>query len=441
MRLKHSQRDQATFFRLTGEVRLAPAEQLFILRDADAKILVLQEAFAAVLQPLLAVLPKVAIIGLGHTPAAGASFDNLLQSGAGPLPAAQSTTDNPLLIGYTSGTTGRPKGAVLQQQALIANAAMSHHAHDMTSADHVLTVLPLFHVGGLNIQTTPALQIGATVTLQDRFTPAATLNAIAHDRPTLLVMVPATMQAMIEHPSWLSTPLDSLRAVAAGSTIVPQSLIDPFTARGVPVLQIYGATETAPIAIYTRTSGDWRRAGSTGLPGLLCDARVVDDHRREVPHGLAGEVEVKGANVLSEYWRNPVATAEALVDGWFRTGDIATRDADGYFTIHDRKQNLIISGGENIYPAEVERVLLSHPAIAEAAVIAAPDARWQEVPVGCIVVRTGSQVSAEEIEAFCLVELARFKVPRRYVFLDTLPRNVMGKVQHFLLQKRHGGAG
>ena len=344
-------------------------------------------------------------------------------------------TQTPLLIVYTSGTTGRPKGAVLRQEALIANATMSQHCHDMTSADHVLTVLPMFHVGGLNIQTTPALQAGATVTIHERFQPGDTLAAIEHDQPTLLLMVPSTMQALLEHPAWSATRLSSLRAISTGSTQVPQGLIDPFVARGVPVLQVYGATETSPVAIYTRLSGDWRRPGSTGLPGLLCDARVVDEHGREAAHGVAGEVEVKGPNVLAEYWGSPAATAEALVDGWFRTGDIATRDADGYFTIHDRKKNMIISGGENIYPAEVERVLLSHPAIAEAAVIGRPDPRWQEVPVGCIVLRAGAQASAAEIETYCLTELARFKVPRSYVFLDTLPRNVMGKVQHFALKE------
>jgi fatty-acyl-CoA synthase len=418
--------------------RLAPAEQAFIMRDAGVKALVLQEAFAGVLAPLAREHPGTHLVGLDHVPAGGMTFDALLRGARGDGRSAGVATRDPLLIVYTSGTTGRPKGAVLTQEALIANAAMSQHCHDMTSADHVLTVLPMFHVGGLNIQTTPALQAGATVTIHERFAAGETLHAIAHDRPTLLLMVPSTMQAMIEHPLWSATRFSSLRAVSTGSTQVPQGLIDPFVARGLPVLQVYGATETAPVAIYTRLAGDWRRPGSTGLPGLMCDARVIDDAGREVPHGTAGEVEVKGPNVLVEYWGNPAATAEALVDGWFRTGDIGTRDADGYFTIHDRKKNMIISGGENIYPAEVERVLLSHPLIAEAAVIGQTDPRWQEVPVGCIVLRPGAQLSSMAIEAYCLAELARYKVPRQYVFLDALPRNVMGKVQHFALRERVG---
>ena len=175
----------------------------------------------------------------------------------------------------------------------------------------MLTVLPLFHVGGLNIQTTPALQIGATVTLHPRFAPDATLNALAQDTPTLTVLVPATMQAVIEHPHWAATDITCLRALTTGSTQVPQGLVDAFTARGVPVLQVYGSTETCPVAVYTRAGGD-QRAGSTGLPGLVCEARVVDDAGNEVAPGIAGEVVVRGPNVFFEYWGNAAATAETL---------------------------------------------------------------------------------------------------------------------------------
>jgi fatty-acyl-CoA synthase len=299
----------------------------------------------------------------------------------------------------------------------------------------VLTVLPLFHVGGLNIQTTPALQLGATVTLHARFTPEATLTAIERDQPTLTVLVPATIQALIEHPRWDETKLDSLRAVSTGSTQVPQRLVDAFARRGTPVLQVYGSTETSPVAVYTRLSGDWRRPGSTGLPGLMCEAKVVGEDGREAAPGEAGEVVVRGPNVLCEYWNNPKATTETLRDGWYYSGDIGLRDAEGHFFIHDRKKNLIISGGENIYPAEVERVLGQHPAVADAAVIGRADEKWQEVPVAYVVPRPGVAPDPAEIEGFCLAQLARYKVPREYVFLDGLPRNAMGKVQHFRLKE------
>ena len=411
--------------------RLAVPEQVFILSDASVKALVVEKGFEAVIAPLRQALPDVRIVGLDFAP----SFDDLLASGSGDGRNPHVDLSSPLLIVYTSGTTGRPKGAVLRQEALVWNAVMSQHMHDMTARDHVLTVLPLFHVGGLNIQTTPALQIGATVTLHPRFAPDAALNALTQDTPTLTVLVPATMQAVIEHPYWAATDIASLRALTTGSTQVPQGLVDAFAARGVPVLQVYGSTETSPVAVYTRAGGD-QRAGSTGLPGLVCEARVVDDAGDEVAPAIAGEVVVRGPNVFFEYWGNAAATAETLRDGWYHSGDIGTRDADGHFFIHDRKKNMIISGGENIYPAEVERVLIAHAAVAEAAVIGRADAKWQEAPVAYVVRRAGASCDARALEAHLLKELARFKVPRDYVFVDSLPRNAMGKVQHFVLRER-----
>ena len=417
--------------------RLALPEQLFILADASVKVLLLQDAFAALVPPLRKKHPDVRILRLADD-AEGDTFDGLLAQGHGDERNPHVNMSSPLLLVYTSGTTGRPKGAVLRQEALLWNAVMSQHMHDLTASDHVLTVLPLFHVGGLNIQTTPALQFGASVTLHARFDPGAALAAIEAERPTLLVLVPATIQALIEHPGFPTTDLSSVRAVSTGSTQVPQALIDALTARSLPVLQVYGSTETSPIAIYTRLGGDLSRAGSTGLPGLCCEARIVDESGAEAPNGTAGEVAVRGPNVFFEYWGNQTATGEALREGWYLSGDIGRRDADGYFTIVDRKKNLIISGGENIYPAEIERVLLDHPGVAEAAVIGRPDSRWQEVPVAYVVRHARARVSGEEIAAHVAGELARFKVPREVIFVDSLPRNALGKVQHFLLRQMTG---
>jgi fatty-acyl-CoA synthase len=416
--------------------RLALDEQIFILSDASVKALMVEQALAAVIAPLGETLPAARVIGLDFSPPGGASFDALLEAASGEGGHAHGDFSSPLLMVYTSGTTGRPKGAVLQQEALLWNAVMSQHMHGLTADDHVLTVLPMFHVGGLNIQTTPALQLGATVTLHQRFTPDETLETIARDRPTLTVLVPSTIQALIEHPQWRSTDVSSLRAVTTGSTQVPQPLIEAVQARGVPVLQVYGSTETCPIAVYTRLGGDLTRKGSTGLPGLMCEARIVDDSGREVPAGTAGEVLVRGPNVFCEYWGNRTATHETLRDGWYHSGDIGTRDRDGYFFIHDRKNNLIISGGENIYPAEVERVLTDHPSVAEAAVIGRPDARWQEVPVAFVVCRAGASPDGAVLKQYVAQHLAHFKIPRDVIFVDALPRNALGKVQHFRLREQ-----
>jgi fatty-acyl-CoA synthase len=421
--------------------RLAAAEQLFILSDAAVKALLLEQAFAEILPALEAALPETRVAGLDFTPSSpGCAFDALLMQATGDARNPHVDLSCPLLIVYTSGTTGRPKGAVLRQEALLWNGVMSQHMHRLTSDDHVLTVLPFFHVGGLNIQTTPALHHGATVTILSRFTPDAALTIIARDRPTLTVLVPATIQAVTDHPDWAAADLSSLKAISTGSQIVPPHLIERLVSRGVPVLQVYGSTETCPIAVYTRLGGDLSRTGSTGLPGLCCEAVVLDDAGAELPPDTPGEIAVRGPNVFFEYWGNEAATREVLRDGWFRTGDIGRRDADGYFFVHDRKKNMIISGGENIYPAEVERVLLEHPDVADCGVIGWPDPRWDEVPVAYVIPRAGCRADAEALKAHLLTQLARFKVPREFVFVEDLPRTALGKVQHFKLKEIAGGS-
>ncbi|MCP3405501.1 class I adenylate-forming enzyme family protein [Bradyrhizobium sp. CCGB01] len=416
--------------------RLAFTEQLFILSDVGAKVLVVELAFGAVLPILEETLPQVAIVGLDFAAPGASAWDDLLdqiQRDRCHDPCAN--LGDPLLIVYTSGTTGRPKGAVLRQEALFWNGVMSQHMHALTSDDHVLAVLPLFHVGGLNIQTTPALHLGATVTIHSRFTTDATFAALKHDRPTLTVLVPAIIQALTGDHRWSTADLSSLKAISVGSTTVPQPLIDRLVTSGVTVLQVYGSTETSPIAIYTRLGGDLSREGSTGLPGLCCEAIVMDEAGNEVPAGTPGEIAVRGPNVLHEYWGDRPATREVMHDGWYRTGDIASRDADGYFWVHDRKKNLIISGGENIYPAEVERVLLEHPDVAQCAVIGRPDPQWDEVPVAYVIKRSGAQISAEALLTHVQSHLARFKVPREVIFTQELPRTALGKIQHTLLKQ------
>jgi len=416
--------------------RLAIAEQMYILKDSAAKVLALEQAFSGLLPALEQDLPDTHPIGLDFAPAGRSELSYLIRGARGDGRNPHTDLSCPLLIVYTSGTTGRPKGAVLRQEALLWNGVMSQHMHGLTSEDHVLTVLPFFHVGGLNIQTTPALHHGAKVTIHARFAPDAALATIERERPTLTVLVPATIQAITEHPAWATTDLSSLKAVSTGSTIVPPHLIDRFVARGVPVLQVYGSTETCPIAVYTRLGGDLSLTGSTGLAGLCCEAIIVDEAGNEVPADTVGEIAVRGPNVFFEYWGNESATRQALHDGWYRTGDIGLRNADGYIWVHERKSNLIISGGENVYPAEVERVLLEHPDVAECGVIGRPDPKWDEVPVAYVIRRKNSGVEAEALKAHVQAQLARFKVPRDIVFVEDLPRTALGKVQHFMLKQQ-----
>ena len=396
--------------------RLAAPELAAILANAEPAALVAEPAFAERVPTILPETRRRHVLTIAEA----------MAGTAGP-PPDRGGPGLPLLIVYTSGTTGEPKGAVLTQKAIQCNARNSIHMHDLTPADHVLIVLPMFHVGGLNIQTLPALSCGATVTLHPRFDPGATLAAIASDRPSLTLLVPATMQAMIAHPAWATTGLSSLRAVATGSTDVPVALIEAFHARGVPVIQVYGSTETGPVCLYQRVDEAFATVGSIGRAGRHSEIRIVDGAGRDVADGTPGEILVRGDNVAEGYWREPELTAAAFRDGWFHSGDVALRDASGLYWFKDRIKNVIISGGENIYPAELERILHAIPGVAEAAVVGRPDPKWGQVPVA-VVARSEEGLDRDAILAAFDGRLARYKHPKDVLFVPSLPRNAMGKV-------------
>ncbi|MGD9953057.1 MAG: AMP-binding protein [Burkholderiales bacterium] len=384
--------------------RLTAAEHRRILQDCAPRWLFADDDFAAPARALGVPM------GSFDRPAAGSSVG--------------SDADD-LLVVYTSGTTGAPKGAVLAQSGLLWNGYNSIHAHDLGQADHVLSTLPMFHVGGLNNQTLPALLAGARVTLHKRFEPGRWLADVQARRPTISLLVPATMQAVIAHPDWRQTDLSSLRMIATGSMVVPESLIRAFHDRGVPVGQIYGSTETAPIAVVLRKEDAQRKIGSAGKPALHCEVRLQGE-----------EILVRGPNVMRGYWNDPAATARVLdAEGWFHTGDLARVDDEGYFWIMGRSKDVIISGGENIYPAELENVLADDPAIAECAVIGVDDPRWGESACAVIVRNPGTQLDEAAVLALFEDRLARFKHPRRVVFVDNLPKNALGKVQKPELRK------
>jgi fatty-acyl-CoA synthase len=359
----------------------------------------------------------------------GIAAHPLQELAAGPLRPvpASPEPDAPVLLVFTSGTTGGPKAAVHTQSNLLANMRIAATVQGLQPQDSVLTVLPLFHVGGLCIQTLPALHAGARVILHARFHPGETLACIAKDRPTLTLQVPATMKALIEHSQWEQADLSSLRAVWAGSSLLPQALVEAFHARGVPVCNVYGATETGPFSIALPPEHAVDHVGSCGWPAPGVEARAGQ------PHGDASELLLRGPNVVRRYWPDlPACDAE----GWFATGDLAQQDADGSWRIVGRAKDLIISGGENIHPAEIEQVLSSHPAVAECAAFALPDARWGEIVAVAVVARAGAKAGEEDLRSHLAARLARFKLPRRVFFLAELPKTALGKVQRNMLASR-----
>ena len=361
----------------------------------------------------------------------GGSLDAARASHAMAEDAASGDAAAELLVVYTSGTTGRPKGAVLAQPAMIANALMSQHAYSMTADDVVLNLLPLFHVGGLNIQPLPALLLGAQVVIAPTFQPGEALAAIESRRITQVTVVPTVLSALLAHPGWDTARLDSLRMIAIGSTDVPVPMIAAVHDRGLPVVQVYGATETAPTAIYQTADIAFDTAGSIGRAGCACEIRITGPNGADLPEGEVGEIWVRGANILTRYWRDEAATAASITDGWFHTGDMARIDGDGFYWFADRLKHVIISGGENIYPAELERVLRDLPGLSEFAIVGRDDDRWGQVPV--VVAVAGGTPSSESVDRAAVLahfqgKLARFKHPKDVLFVEELPRNALGKI-------------
>ncbi len=402
--------------------RLAAAEHRAILADAEIRLLVADHSHSEAASDL------AAGVDFAWLPCADLSAAGLVVDPS----ALRGDRRSSVLLVYTSGTTGKPKGVVHTQDGLLWNCVIAAHAHDMVAADHVLTALPLFHVGGLCIQTLPALHAGATVTLQRRFEAGHWLRDVAHRRPSLSLLVPATMRAVVEHPEFASTDLSSLRLLMAGSSVVPGALMGDFHARGVAVGQIYGTTETGPVSIYLRRDEALLQVGAAGRAGLHVDVRLLDAQAREVAAGEVGEICLRAPNVMAGYWRDPDNLA--FQDGWFHSGDLAHIDGHGCYRVVGRSRDMIISGGENIYPAEIENVLAACAEIEEVAVVSQSDPDWGEVTVAVVVLRPGAIMDRADVMRRLEGQIARYKMPRRIVFRDHLPKTALGKVQKQVLR-------
>ena len=347
------------------------------------------------------------------------------------------------IIMYTSGTTGRPKGAMLTHGNLWWNNTNALHTLDVVHDDVTLVVAPLFHIGGLNVITLVTWQKGGEVVLHRSFDPAACLADIARYGVTTFFGVPAMFLFLSQHPDFAAADLSSIRMFICGGAPLPEPLLRLYLDRGVPIQQGYGLTETAPMVTFLTAEHSLTKLGSAGRPPLFTEVRIADTDNTTVTEPLArGEVCVRGPNVLAGYWNRPDATAEAIdADGWFHTGDVGYLDGDGFLFIADRVKDMVITGGENVYPAEVESVLFAHPGIAEVAVIGLPDERWGEA-VTAVVVAKAQPPTLEELREFAGRSLARYKLPTRLQIVEVLPRNPAGKVLKFELREplRRGGA-
>lgn len=419
--------------------RLATEELAYCLADSASTLLVHTDEFAQSAEAAAHATAREADHPIGLVRASEIEADSSeLDEPVG--------LDDPCMILYTSGTTGRPKGAVLTHGNLVWNAVNVVVDTDLAHDEVTLVSAPLFHTASLGMTCLPTLLKGGTVVLEEAFDERRALDLIARHRVTLLFGVPAMYQRLADAPGFAAADLSSIRTLMCGGAPVPRTLIDRYLARGLGFIQGYGLTEASPGTLLLDAEHAVSKAGSAGVPHFFTDVELFNLDADGPGDALAepgepGELRVSGPNVMAGYWGRPQETSGALLEGWLRTGDLAVADQDGYVRIVDRLKDLIISGGENVSPAEVEEVLYRHPAVADCAVIGVPDARWGEVGRAVVVARP--DFSAQDDLAAALLEfaashLARYKVPKSVVFVESVPRSGAGKALKSVLRERHG---
>ncbi|MEO0787777.1 MAG: long-chain fatty acid--CoA ligase [Bacteroidota bacterium] len=407
--------------------RLAIAELEYLLADAQPSLLISEQAYFA----------QMAGVVKGGGNIRHLHLENLQAlSHADILPKiAQPDPDDPIFILYTSGTTGVPKGVLYTHRMLFWNSANTALSLIVNTDSRTVNCMPPFHTGGWNVLSTPFLHRGGYTCLLKKFDPELVLRAIEDEQATIFMGVPTMLKMMADSPHFEAADTSHLLYMIVGGEAMPIPLIERWHEKGVPIRQGYGMTEVGPNLTSLHQDDAVRKAGSIGRANYYVQYRIVDEQGLNASPGESGELWLKGPNVTPGYWRKEGATQKSKIDGWFRTGDLVREDEEGYLYVVDRIKNMFISGGENVYPAEVERILLSHQAIVEAAVVGLPDDRWGEVGCAFLVLTPETELSHSEVINFCLSKLAKFKVPKHIKLLKELPKNDTGKIDRKALKK------
>jgi fatty-acyl-CoA synthase len=437
--------------------RATAHELAHIVRDSGMRALIYDSAFAGIvhdLRPLVSLECWIALDApadpadtpwpevLSRSPVPGPRSPASGFRSPVPGPRSPLLPEDPYCLLYTSGTTGKPKGVVVPHRMVSWNAVNTVCCWQLREDDVSPIFTPLYHAGALGAFLTPIIAIGGTIVLHAGFDPAEVWRTIAAERCTVVLGVPTIYKLLMEAPEFVAADLSHLRWLISGGAPLPLYIIEAYQRRGVVFRQGYGLTEVGVNCFAMTNDDSVRKAGAIGKPLLFTEARVADEAGNEASAGVVGELWLRGPHVSKGYWNNPAATDAALdAHGWFHTGDLARRDEEGFYTIAGRMKDMIISGGVNIYPAEIEGELLLHPDVRDAAVVGVPHDTWGEAGVAFVVRREGAATSGEDLSVFLLATLAKYKIPREFVFVDALPRTPYGKVLKGELRSRYARPG
>lgn len=422
--------------------RLVARELSYIVNDCAPKVLICGPEFAGLLAEMRPAIKVASYLSIDGAEIEGTrSYEQLLEAASAAEPERPPLDgESPHCILYTSGTTGRPKGAIIPQRQVVWNCINTAISWGLTEHDVSPVFTPLFHAGGLFAFLTPLLYLGGRVILARGFDVQETLRVITEEKCTVILGVPTLFQMWRDAPEYQTADFSHVHFFISGGAPCPPPLIDAWRRdKGIVFRQGYGLTEVGPNCFSMTDEESVPKTGSVGKPIFHSEMKLIDPTGVEVGPGETGELLIRGPHVCAGYWQNAEATAKSLQDGWFRTGDMARRDEDGFYTIVGRFKDMIISGGENVYAAEVEAVFREHAAVAEAALIGMPDEKWGEVGLMVVVLEKGQPAAEDELIAFCQSRLARYKVPKRVVLAEALPYSPYGKVIKAELRERYVG--
>jgi fatty-acyl-CoA synthase len=409
--------------------RLSPYEIEYMLDNCSPKIL----AFHSQCEELATeaqITHSIQVDGKNY----GKIMSNNIENPFNFNPAEMMESD-PCTIIYTGGTTGKPKGVVLTNGSIFWNSVNTILSWNLTMQDITLTYLPMFHTGGLNALSIPILHSGGTVVIAREFEVEKTIQLLNQEKCTIVLMVPTMYHMLVQSRRFLDAEFPTMQTFLSGGAPCPHAIYQAFEDKGLHFKEGYGLTEAGPNNFYIEPNHSRKKRGSVGKPMFYNRIKLAGDDGNEIRPGDVGEILIQGGHVFDHYWNNSQATAETIVNGWLKTGDLGTRDADGDYYIMGRKKDMIITGGENVYPLEVEHLISQHPAVKEIAVFGLPDHKWGEMVTAVIVLREGMTLDENELIEYCSKKLGRYKVPKKTIIVDELPKTPVGKIDKKEMQK------